>query len=356
MRPTGPTKEYFISRVKQLQDVIVKLRQQISQGVQEHVNDIIDVQTGAESTQMVGKEDYENEITQYQKEIADDEELMKTAPESNAVPGSLQYRDYSGVSKNYDNPCVAAITNKDNARYMLLTVENGSHVSIGKEDLMMAGFSQPEQYFYNNESAPKGITIPKEKAQSMADELMRKIDNSFHLQFTGSCKTDDGKGGGVEAWQLIFTRSVGGVDTPYESHAVDNYYGQLMFKPVQYESITVSVDDSGIVGFEWRSPITIVRSINSNAALLPFNRIQGIAEKQLTDMCDYKYAKAKQFTVTRIELGLTRINKSNDASGFYIIPVWDFYGKADNGDMGSRFSYLTINAMDGSIINRGVGY
>ena len=65
--------------------------------------------------------------------------------------------------------------------------------------------------------------------------------------------------------------------------------------------------------------------------------------------------KEEQYTIEidRIELGLMRVYEQNNLDTGVIVPVWDFYGKINGKSEGT---YLTINAVDGSIIDRVGGY
>jgi hypothetical protein len=81
-----------------------------------------------------------------------------------------------------------------------------------------------------------------------------------------------------------------------------------------------------------------------------------------------KYADSRSFekqdkstlNITKVKLGLMRVLEQNKDTGL-IIPVWDFFGSQTwegqsykNDD--PSHSFLTINAIDGSIINREAGY
>lgn len=70
------------------------------------------------------------------------------------------------------------------------------------------------------------------------------------------------------------------------------------------------------------------------------------------------------FHITRIELGLARINYKDDYNSALLVPAWDFFGYiTTNGEiseeeklLANKNSFLTINAVDGSIIDRHLGY
>ena len=81
-----------------------------------------------------------------------------------------------------------------------------------------------------------------------------------------------------------------------------------------------------------------------------------------------QYENSRAYNIDRIVLGYARIYEpSTDEHTGIMIPVWDFFGSMTseseyNGETESNTSkdpnesFLTINAVDGSIINRNLGY
>jgi hypothetical protein len=75
--------------------------------------------------------------------------------------------------------------------------------------------------------------------------------------------------------------------------------------------------------------------------------------------------KQYAYTVDRITLGLTRIPVKDKPNEYMLVPVWDFFGtlKTEFNDQNkmseesdySAASFLTINAIDGSVIDRASG-
>ena len=73
-------------------------------------------------------------------------------------------------------------------------------------------------------------------------------------------------------------------------------------------------------------------------------------------------------SLSHLIIGYARIYEpSTDAHTGLLVPVWDFFGtrKIESDYYGDNYSdttddptwsYLTINAVDGSIIDRGLGY
>ena len=69
-----------------------------------------------------------------------------------------------------------------------------------------------------------------------------------------------------------------------------------------------------------------------------------------------------RYDVDKILLSLQRINEQDSAENGLLIPVWTFYGDSTfhyaNGHSSTKTEqgFLTINAIDGSIIDRALGY
>lgn len=88
----------------------------------------------------------------------------------------------------------------------------------------------------------------------------------------------------------------------------------------------------------------------------------------VTNADNMQYENSRVYNIDRIVLGYARIYEpSTDAHTGILIPVWDFFGSMTseseyNGETESNTSkdpnesFLTINAVDGSIIDRNLGY
>ena len=73
---------------------------------------------------------------------------------------------------------------------------------------------------------------------------------------------------------------------------------------------------------------------------------------------DTKDIEVRQKVVS-VDLGLMCVRKPNDNSSFTMVPVWDVYEIWEEANIESDLwadTELTINAIDGSIINRGYRY
>jgi len=199
---------------------------------------------------------------------------------------------------------------------------------------------------------------------------------------------------------FYFTRQVNGVPTTYELHEdikrmLEEEDGTY-FEPYPYERMYMVIDDTGIVELQWVSPVKVVETVSENASILNFDEVMNIFEKQIfirnPSNALIDLARAAEmgmfegnadsadvitqytYTVDRITLGLMRLPVKDNPNEYLLVPVWDFFGTeyveynspvtdqrtgktktSDNLDR-SADSLLTINAMDGSIINRSIGY
>lgn len=125
-----------------------------------------------------------------------------------------------------------------------------------------------------------------------------------------------------------------------------------------------------LVDMTYSNPYTIGNIKTENLNLLSFSEIMKIYEKMMvvTNADNMQYENSRVYNIDRIVLGYARIYEpSTDAHTGILIPVWDFFGSMTseseyNGETESNTSkdpnesFLTINAVDGSIIDRNLGY
>ncbi len=98
--------------------------------------------------------------------------------------------------------------------------------------------------------------------------------------------------------------------------------------------------------------------------MLPFDQIKKIFENMILTKygaSGTEEAESASINITGIRLGLARVTEQNNNAYGLLVPAWDFFGVYDTGN-GYPIGYdgfeslLTINAVDGSIIDRQIGY
>ena len=158
-----------------------------------------------------------------------------------------------------------------------------------------------------------------------------------------------------KAYRISFTRTISGVSFNYNytdldsGMAVDDGKGGKA--PVWgTEKVTFIVTDEGVVQFEMSNPLAVNEIVTEYTNIKDFESIMDIFKRMILIVhANVPEGQVRTIEIERIELGLMRILEPNTMDTGVIIPVWDFYGQSGE-------TYLTINAIDGSIIDRRVGY
>ena len=134
--------------------------------------------------------------------------------------------------------------------------------------------------------------------------------------------------------------------------------------PVIPESASVLVRDGKAVALVWYNAIRVTDTENENVVLISFDKALEIFKKQIfrsiyLDSAEKGKAETHEhITITRIVLSYMKVKKKDTPNERYLLPVWDFMGYTEDGskEWFSNQSFLTINAIDGSIIDRNAGY
>ena len=132
-----------------------------------------------------------------------------------------------------------------------------------------------------------------------------------------------------------------------------------------YEYVEFMVNAGGVFSMTWQAPLEVLDVINDNTRLKPFFEIQEIFEKMMRIKYEADPTLAHggvDFEISRVTLSLQRITEQNSIENGLLVPTWNFYGKriehyedgGENEEIGA--SFMSINAIDGSIINTEKGY
>lgn len=140
-------------------------------------------------------------------------------------------------------------------------------------------------------------------------------------------------------------------------------------KDLEQEEIFGTAYEGTVVRLQWNCPFTVTGVENENVPLLSFDRIMELFRQQIFRSIYLDSGHDMTYHITDIRLSYMRVKKQN-SEGYYLLPVWDFIGYQiydfDSGrSIGeinisrafwSNHSILTINAVDGSILDRNLGY
>ena len=109
----------------------------------------------------------------------------------------------------------------------------------------------------------------------------------------------------------------------------------------------------------WIDPLEVLGVENENVPLLPFEKIMNIFEKQVF-MNIYLDSGERTIKVTDVYFSY-RCVKRRDSDQYYLLPAWDFVGydtvfESLQKRHDIHESILSVNAIDGSILNDLLGY
>lgn len=192
------------------------------------------------------------------------------------------------------------------------------------------------------------------------------------------------------SYRFVYSRNVNGANVTYTPSIVQYSKDYTTWA---YEYFEIFIDDDGITRLGWNScPTAISEIISENKTLLPFddilNKATNIFEEQpdninhsMNSRGANQYIEENRATIhenniiiDKVVLGYIMTKENYTDRDYKLIPVWDFIGresihmdvkhasenysiedKTDMPENGDQHSFLTINAIDGSIIDRRKG-
>ena len=228
-------------------------------------------------------------------------------------------------------------------------------------------FSTPfERHFGRNICA-------EEEAIAMANTVVERLAPDMHLD--GINPQKDGKymshrtgnrNGDDYGHRLYYERSVDGIRITSVAQQGAEDAEELHNPVLPYEKLWIDVGEKGIFDVHWENPIDITGMIEEDCELLPFDKIMDIfgTIAPLT-IQNTEYERNNNLYIDHAVLGYMCLQKRGDPTDYRLVPVWDFFGERTIGPerYGKRgsgedydLSLLTINAIDGTIIDRTYGY
>lgn len=262
-------------------------------------------------------------------------------------------------------------------------------VDLGKEEMAkieIYKYSPVNQgIWFKNGDVDRMITfdpivadISKDEAIDVARKALESMGlEDFELYQTGYSRVwNQGEEEETYAVKFLFKRVVNNVSISHVDESKYRSGGQSFMEPWGSERIWIAIDKTGILSFRYSYPIKIDEIANDNVDILPFEEIKEIFKKQMQIGYAWnadEHIISQDVTIDRIELGLARVARRNN-SGHMLVPAWNFYGyetytydeqqpggwqlDENNQVVISEYatSFLTINAIDGSLIDNHLGY
>lgn len=170
-----------------------------------------------------------------------------------------------------------------------------------------------------------------------------------------------------EAYVFCYTPMIGGIP---ELCAFDDCFmdEDNSYFPFRNDRIYVLIWPDGVSEVRWQSPQDY--GSQTPCDLLPFEQIMNVARELLPlkqVAVATRLGDKAGLVVDRITLSYCRVRKRNTKDEYELVPVWDFFGNSArllNGELHREdaegempyASLLTINAIDGLVIDRSYGY
>ena len=254
-----------------------------------------------------------------------------------------------------------------------------------------------EDYKYRDYDIPLP-DASKEEAVAEGNALMQELGfDNFALVDAQQWSPQLPKDNGV--WRLYYAPSVNGFPVSGARQDITQTHDGTVYQDCQYwyyaaseetnpdtvawelENIYLDVGKDGILSFNWTAPSTQPVVQQAQSTLLPFEEIASIANTMLpevivgpkgtplTQLDQYNgFDTRMDVDITKVTLSLMRIRDKGSLQGT-IVPVWDFWGTSDWYDAepnaygyqekGMNYEFqpmLTLNAVDGTVVNRQLGY
>ena len=174
-------------------------------------------------------------------------------------------------------------------------------------------------------------------------------------------------------------RLVSGAPAAYDVSGATRKDPKSYAIPWPVESLRIIIDEEGIVSLNWKNMVTVLETASQTTNLLPFEKIEGVAEKMLPILYNptgWEDMKSVEIRISHVGLELIRIREQNNTGELkgLLVPAWFFYGTIkmteasgfqDYANYGMKSGYdhyrgeeilLCLNAVDGSVIDPLLGY
>lgn len=283
---------------------------------------------------------------------------------------------------------------KSNSRPMQVFIKKGDDpgdVEESRQSLWFDYISMKTLYPWlpDQEEFVSDIGISMEDARKIADEKVSKLNlegmelavSEYAVEIGGHHGAPGPEDLKKTGYGFHYTRKLNGIPITYtrETGGFQNK-ADSEIKPWCYETLDIYVTRDGIDEVSFLNQYTMGDTKIEHLELMPFSEVMQIYEKMMTiknaDVLTDKRgfgedvgapAETRTYRVERIVFGYSRIYdpQAGDSAGL-LVPVWDFFGEYEDYGEGGRadgilvreegISFLTINAVDGTVINRQNGY
>jgi hypothetical protein len=227
------------------------------------------------------------------------------------------------------------------------------------------------------------IDMTYEQAKAKAEEFVRSIDgeDTNMMMYASGIGYDIGtisnntKETSPQCYFFNFARSYNGILSKPVYYLWGASQDVDYNRQVQPESMSVTIDNDGICMAACQNQTEYIDTVTEDTPLLDFNTVvdtfgQYCKEKftWIPDNDTTPHGLSVSLNVKRVELNLMAIPEKDNLENYITVPVWDFIADEEFADKeevdqegntleGQKdISIVTINAINGTIIDREQGY
>lgn len=210
-------------------------------------------------------------------------------------------------------------------------------------------------------------TISQEEAQKIADTFLKSVGLDEYQYYEGGLycevmdirKTENSELKYNTHYIFRYARNIDGAFVTFDGkskHSEVWVGDDYVKKDWPIESIEFRISDDGITGFDYNAPLEETETVVEASGMKIFEEIKSVFEKMVI-VANAQEGERVSIQVDRVVLGYARISEEDSYDTGLLVPVWDFQGtKTDENGITNFGSVLTVNAINGSVIDRAVGY
>lgn len=263
------------------------------------------------------------------------------------VPTTLEISDCQNAdetAKKYPGVKVETMVNGEHWRLSARTSAEdpmASYLEASRGDIWI-DYQQPLD-------APYGVQMTREEAIEQATAFVQKVaGNEYSVCYCAPLMAhpDFQESSGdtpvatlperFSQWGLVFMRTFNGCPSAFADEEVGGDMDTTVSKPIHYERIELNIDDQGVSYFRWNTPMKVTGVVNASARLISFDEAAKNAMSQVAARWKYNAERdkenGKEITIymQRVTFGLWRVQKKG--GGFYYVPVYHFFSEANAVD------------------------
>lgn len=247
-------------------------------------------------------------------------------------------------------------------------------------DSLYGGEVPEEMELPSRQEAEQRAGISKEEAVQQADAYLqnmgltdfsaKEVNLALKTSATPSINETTSYKEAPAGYLVSYTRDLDGFPVTSEM----NYGGNLeSMESTQetwaYEKVEILVNQEGLQYVQILNLYQVGEKQVENVEMKPFSEIAKIFEQMIQiQNADMGEDRTVNLQIDRVTLGYMRVyDPGADSASGILVPVWDFFGtetgkttiEGETMDISvcqPDYSFLTINAADGTVINRSLGY